>query len=313
MKKVTLLLVLLAVFMAFTGTAFAQDEPSIAIISKGFQHQFWQAVRQGAEEAAEDYNVEITYEGPESESQVAVQIDMLQTAMDKNPDALVFAALDTQAALPLLEEADSNNIPVVAFDSGVDSDIPVTTAATDNYAASAYAADKMAELIGYQGKVAVIVHDQTSVTGVQRRDGFLDRMKNAYPEIEIVDVQYGGGDHLKSTDLAKSIMESNPDLDGFFGANEGSAVGVVNAVMELGRDDIATVGFDSGSILLDAIRNGLMDGAITQNPVGIGYRAVEAAVKAINGEELPEMIDTGFYYYNERNMDSEILQPLLYE
>ncbi len=313
MKKVTLLLILLAVFMAFTGSAFAQDKPYIAIISKGFQHQFWQAVRQGAEEAAEDYNVEITYEGPESESQVAVQIDMLQTALDKNPDALVFAALDTQAALPLLEEADSNNIPVVAFDSGVDSDIPVTTAATDNYAASAYAADKMAELIGYQGKVAVIVHDQTSVTGVQRRDGFLDRMKNRYPEIEIVDVQYGGGDHLKSTDLAKSIMESNPDLDGFFGANEGSAVGVVNAVMELGRDDIATIGFDSGSILLDAIRNGLMDGAITQNPVGIGYRAVEAAVKAINGEELPEMIDTGFYYYNKRNMDSEILQPLLYE
>lgn len=313
MKRVTILLVLLAVFMAFTGTAYAQDQPYIAIVSKGFQHQFWQAVRQGAEEAAEDYEVEITYEGPESESQVAVQIDMLQTALDKNPDALVFAALDTQAALPLLEEADSNNIPVVAFDSGVDSDIPVTTATTDNYAASSYAADKMAELIGYQGKVAVIVHDQTSVTGVQRRDGFLDRMENGYPEIEIVDVQYGGGDHLKSTDLAKSIMESNPDLDGFFGANEGSAVGIVNAVMELEKEDIATIGFDSGSILLNAIRNGIMNGAITQNPVGIGYRAVEAAVKAIEGEDLPEMIDTGFYYYNANNMDSEILQPLLYE
>ncbi|RCW60341.1 MULTISPECIES: ABC transporter substrate-binding protein [Halanaerobium] len=313
MKKVSLLLVLLAVFMAFTGTAFAQDKPYVAIVSKGFQHQFWQAVRQGAEEAAQDYNVEITYEGPESESQVAVQIDMLQTAMDKDPDALVFAALDTQAALPLIEEAESKEIPIIAFDSGVDSDIPVTTAATDNYAASAYAADKMAELIGYQGKVAVIVHDQTSVTGVERRDGFLDRMKNRYPEIEVVDVQYGGGDHLKSTDLAKSIMEANPDLDGFFGANEGSAVGVVNGIMELGREDIATVGFDSGSILLNAIRNGIMDGAITQNPVGIGYRAVEAAVKAMNGEELPEMIDTGFYYYNARNMDSEILQPLLYE
>lgn len=313
MKKATLLLVLLAMFMAFTGTAFAQEDPYIAIVSKGFQHQFWQAVRQGAEEAAKDYGVEITYEGPESESQIAVQIDMLQTAMDKNPDALVFAALDTQAALPLIEEADSKDIPIVAFDSGVDSDIPVTTAATDNYVASAYAADKMAELIGYQGTVAVIVHDQTSVTGVQRRDGFLDRMKNEYPEIEVVDVQYGGGDHLKSTDLAKSIMESNPNLDGFFGANEGSAVGIVNAVMELGKDDLATIGFDSGSILLNAIRNGVMDGAITQNPVGIGYRAVEAAVKAIRGEELPEMVDTGFYYYNERNMDSEILQPLLYE
>lgn len=313
MKKLTLLLVLLAVLFVFTGTILAQEKPYIAIVSKGFQHQFWQAVREGAREAADDYGVEITYEGPESETEVANQIDMLQTAVDKNPDALVFAALDTQAALPLIEEVNSKGIPIIAFDSGIDSDIPVTTAATDNYAASSYAADKMAELIGYQGKVAAIVQDQTSLTGIQRRDGFLDRIKNSYPEIEIVDVQYGGGDHLKSTDLAKSIIESNPDLDGFFGANEGSAVGVVNAIMELGRDDIAAIGFDSGSILLDAIRSGIIDGAITQNPVGIGYRAVEAAVKAINGEKLPKMIDTGFYYYNKRNMDSEILQPLLYK
>src|SRR5918999_6337785 len=82
------------------------DRPYIALVSKGFQHQFWQSVREGAEQAAEEFDVEITFEGPDDESQVAQQIDMLQTAMDRNPDALGFAALDSQAAAPLIDEAE---------------------------------------------------------------------------------------------------------------------------------------------------------------------------------------------------------------
>ncbi|MFW5943098.1 MAG: substrate-binding domain-containing protein, partial [Chloroflexota bacterium] len=142
------------------------DQPYIAIVSKGFQHQFWQAVNQGAEQAAEDYDVRITFEGPESESMVDRQVEMVQTALDRNPDALCLAALDTQALAAQLERAEEDGIPVIGFDSGVDSDIPVTTAATDNIAAAGHAADQMAELIGGEGQVAVIVHDQTSQTGI---------------------------------------------------------------------------------------------------------------------------------------------------
>ncbi len=314
MKKFIVLFVLMTLLVVGSGIGMAADDIYIPVISKGFQHQFWQAVRAGAEQAAADYGVTITYEGPASESEVAKQIDMLQTALDKNPDALVYAALDSKAAIPLLEQADAAGIPVIAFDSGVDSDIPLATATTDNYAAAAKAADRMAEHIGYEGKVALIVHDQTSHTGVQRRDGFVDRIEEKYPAIEIVDIQYGGGDHLKSTDLAKAIMQSHPDLDGFFGSNEGSAVGVINAVTELNKtDDLVIIGFDSGGLQLNAIRSGLMEGAITQNPVGIGYRAVEAAVKAIRGEELPEIIDTGYYWYDLDSIDSSIIEPLIYE
>jgi ribose transport system substrate-binding protein len=290
------------------------DQPYVALVSKGFQHQFWQAVQQGAEQAAEEFDVRVTFEGPDSESEVAQQIDMLQTAMDRNPDALGFAALDSQAAAPLMTEAENRGIPVIAFDSGVDSDVPLATAATDNLAASAHAAEKMVELIGGSGKVAVIVHDQTSVTGVQRRDGFAQYIEENAPDVEIVSIQYGGGDHLESTNLAKAIMEGNPDLDGFFGANEGSAIGVINAVKELGKDgEIVVVGFDSGQAQIDAINDGTMAGAITQNPVGIGYETVKAAVAAINGEQVPETIDTGFYWYDKTNIEDEEIQAVLYE
>ncbi len=290
------------------------ERPFIPMISKGFQHQFWQAVRQGAEAQAAVLDVEITFEGPENESQVDKQLEMLQAALAKDPDAICFAALDSQAAIPLLEQAQERGIPVVGFDSGVDSDIPVATAATDNIAAAALAADKMAEAIGGEGKVGVIVHDQTSRTGIDRRDGFINRIEEDYPDIEIIGPQYGGGDQLKSTDLAKAMIQANPDIKGFFGANEGSAIGVVNAVKELNMaGELVVIGYDSGQAQIDAINSGLMLGAITQNPIGIGAECVDAAVKAINGEAVEENIDTGFFWYDKTNIDDPEIQAVLYE
>jgi len=306
-----------AVSAAFAITAspsaFAQDEIYIPLISKGFQHQFWQAVKSGADQAAEELGVRITFEGPDNETMVDRQIDMLAAALANKPAAIGFAALDSQAAIPLLRQAADANIPVVAFDSGVDSDIPVTTATTDNVAAAALAADKMAEFLGGEGKVAVVAHDQTSRTGIDRRDGFLNRMKDEYPGIEIVSVQYGAGDQLQSTEVAKAILTANPDLDGMFGTNEGSAIGIVNAVREMSTEGVTVIGYDSGKAQTDAIRDGLMAGAITQNPVGIGYETVKAAVAAINGEELPDVIDTGFFYYDQSNIDNADIQAVLYD
>lgn len=271
-------------------------------------------MKAGAEQAGQELGVRITFEGPETESQVDKQIEMLQAALDKKPSAIGFAALDSQASIPYLKKAQENNIPVIAFDSGVESDIPVTTASTDNLAASALAADKMAELIGNEGKIAMVVHDQTSVTGVSRRDGFKKQIEDKYPNIEIVDIQYGGGDHLKSTDLAKAMMQAHPDLKGIFGANEGSAVGVINAVTEMKKEgQIVVVGFDSGKAQIDAIKNGTMAGAITQNPVGIGYETVKAAVAAIKGEKVEPQIDTGFYWYDKNNIDSDEIKAVIYE
>ncbi len=292
----------------------ADAKPYIPVISKGFQHQFWQAVKAGSEQAAKDLNVEITFEGPESEAMVDKQVEMFQTALDKKPAAICLAAVDSKAFQPLLEKAKAANIPVIGFDSGVDSDIPVTTASTDNIAAAALAADKMVELIGGEGEVAVIAHDQTSRTGIDRVKGFTDQVTSKYSKVTIVDTQYGGGDQLKSTDLAKAIIQAHPNLKGFFGANEGSIIGVLNAVKELGMEGkITVIGYDSGKQQMDAIRSGAEAGAITQNPVGIGYKCVEAALKAYKGETLPKTIDTGFMWYDKTNIDTPEIQAVLYE
>ncbi len=309
------------VALVAAGTAgCAEDEapsgdkkPYIALISKGFKHQFWQSVKDGAEQAGKDFNATVTFEGAQEEGNVEQQIQLLQTVLDKKPSAVGFAAIDSQAAGPLMQQAKTDKIPVIAFDSGVDSDVPVCTASTDNLAAAAEAAKQMATLIGHEGKIAMVVHDQTSVTGVQRRDGFKNYMEKNEPKIKIVDIQYSG-DPLKATDLAKAIIAANPDLKGLYGSNEGAAIGVVHAVQELGiTGKLKIVGFDSGKDQIDAIKSGLMAGAITQNPYGIGYETVKAAVAVTKGQSVAKTIDTGFFWYDKTNIEDPKISKLLYQ
>jgi ribose transport system substrate-binding protein len=157
------------------------------------------------------------------------------------------------------------------------------------------------------------VHDQTSLSGKDRRDGFMEWMEENAPGITVLEPQYGGGDQLESANITKSIIQANPDLDGIYAANEGSAVGVINGVRESGQDDIAIVGFDSGKAQIDAINNGVMLGAVTQDPIDMGRQLVDAALKAIDGEELPERIDTAYYWYDRTNIDDPKIQATLYE
>jgi ribose transport system substrate-binding protein len=164
--------------------------PYIAVISKGFQHKFWQTVMSGAEAAAADYGVEITFDGPPSESDISVQVDMVNAALAKNPAALCLAALDTESLNEQLNTCLEKGIPVIGFDSGVPNAPAgsiVSTASTDNTAAGALAAETMYANEGIAAAVAaatvdapvvisVISQDATSASITGRTDGFVAKM-----------------------------------------------------------------------------------------------------------------------------------------
>ncbi len=298
-----------------SGDSGSGDKMYIAMISKGFQHQFWQAVKQGAEERAAELGVEITFEGPAAETEVDAQLQMLQTAIDKDPDAIAYAALDPEACVAPLEQAKAKDIPVVYFDAPCNGEVGLSLAATDSKVAGALAAEHMAELIGGKGEIGIVGHSQINSTGVERRDGFVEKIEADYPDIKIVDIQYGDGDHLKSADIAKAMIAAHPDLKGIYGTNEGSAIGVVNAVNELGleKGKLTIIGFDSGAAQINAIKDGTMAGAITQDPIGIGAQVVQAAYDAAKGESVDEFYDTGSYWYDKTNIDDPEIAAVLYE
>ena len=158
-----------------------------------------------------------------------------------------------------------------------------------------------------------MTHSETAATGVDRRDGFVDYMKENEPDIEIVAQQNADGDQAKSADATKAILQSNKDIDAIYGTNEGAAIGVVQGVKELGNDDVEVVGFDSGKAQLDAIRGGSMLGAVTQSPLDIGAKTVQASVDAIEGKKLEKQIPTDFYWYDKDNIDDKKIAELVYE
>lgn len=288
------------------------ETPYVSVIALGFQHQFWQAVKAGADDAAKEYGVTITFEGPEQETMVDKQIDMLKTALGKKPIAIAMAAIDPESVRVDLEQAKGNGVAVVGFDAGC-GDVAQATCATDSYKAGALAAENAARLMENKGKIGIISHSQTMVDAVDRVKGFVDTIKN-YPDIQIVETQYGDGDHLKSADIAKAMMQSTPDIDCFYTSNEGSCVGAYNGLNEINKiGKVMIIGFDSSQAMKEAIRKGEIAGAITQDPVGMGYKAVETAVKIARGEAITGVIDTGCYWYDASNMDDEKIAPLLYD
>ena len=286
---------------------------TIYLVSKGFQHRFWQAVKEGAEQAGDELGYKVSFVGPQDETKVTEQTDQLKSALDSGPAAIGFAALDSAAAADLLNEIHGKGIPVVAFDSGVDSSIPVTTVQTNNTKAAEEAAQHMIELLkGKSGTVGMVCHDSTSTTGKQRCDGFKKYFTaNAPSDLKLLEEQIAG-EVTKAADTSKSIIQANDDIVGMYGSNEAAASGIVQGAEETGKD-VTVVGFDSGKTQIDAIKAGKEAGAVTQSPVKIGYYTVKAAVAAINGAKLPTVIDSGFAWYDKNNIDDAGIKANLYE
>ncbi len=327
-KKLITAVVALATLglVASTGTvARAADKTlKLELISKGETHQFWQAVKKGAVDQATKMNATVHFQGPASETMIDKQLEMLDAAIATAPDAIGYAALGTTESCSHLAAANKAGIPVYMFDTaakctgalGTSSTTALGVAYTNSLAAGALAADKMAALIGGKGKVLVVGHSQTNQTGIDRRDGFINEMKKKFPKVTLLPTQYSeGGDAQKAQDIVATAIVANKDLKGIYGTNEGVSIGAGQAfkAAKLNLGKIKLIGFDSGAQQIANIKSGLQSGAITQNPIGIGAKTVEALVNYVRNKTVPKtLIDTGFYYYDAKTITKPEIAADLY-
>jgi len=329
MKKKLITLAVAATAVALvagttTSASAATKTLKVEMIAKGFTHQFWQAVKKGAQDQAAKMNAKVNFVGPAAETMIDQQLQMLDDAVAKKPDAIGYAALGTTESVTHLAAAHKAGIPVYMFDTaakcsgalGVKSSCALGVAYTNSIAAGALAADKMAALVGGSGKVFVIGHTQTNQTGIDRRDGFVNQMKAKYPNITVLPVQYAeGGDPQKAQDVVSAVILANKDLKGIYATNEGCSNGAAQAFKNnnVAAGSIKLIGFDSGAQQIANIKSGLETGAITQNPIGIGAKTVEALVNYVRNKKVPaNKIDTGFYYYDSSNITDPKIAADLY-
>lgn len=322
MRKSSRMLVAIVLVFAFalslSVTAMAQDY-HIAVIVKATDSDFWQVVLQGAETAGEELdNVTVSTYGPTSEADIAEQVAILENVVTRQPDAIVLASTSSDATVPAVERAYDSGITMILVDNMVHTDKYHSFLATDNVAGGALAADKFVEFAEQMGKdldgdVGLI----SSMAGVQvlidRNTGFVERIQEIAPGLNLLSTRYVDNRIPEAVGAAEDIITSYPDVVGFFADNNHTGVGVARAVEEANlQGEVVLVAYDADPEQVRALEEGSINALIVQDPFGMGYEGVHSAVRSLQGETLPEYVDTGVVAVTQENFDDEEVQLLMF-
>jgi ribose transport system substrate-binding protein len=282
-------------------------EKRIAFIPKGRAHVFWQSVHAGAVAAMrESAGYTIIWNGPASETDYTGQIKIMDAAINQKVDAICLAPIDKKILVTLVEHAAAANIPVIIFDSPVDSELFTSQVATNNYEGGQMAAARLGQILKGAGKIAEVAVQPGSASTMDREKGFEDRLLSAFPGIKMVDKQYGMADFAQSLKVSENMLTAAPDLAGMFASNESSTVGAVRALKD--RKGFKLVGFDSSPQLIQALKDGVVDSLIVQDPFQMGYKSMKAAVEKLQGGKPERIQNIAPTLVTQENMNTPAIQ-----
>jgi ribose transport system substrate-binding protein len=321
------LTVAVAMAVASAGLACSSGAPpsaskksfKIAVIPKGLTHEFWKSIHAGAIKAAQDLaaegvTVELIWKGPLREDDREQQIQVVEGFTSQGVDGIVLAPLDSKALVRPVEEAKRLGIPTVIIDSGLQSDQIASFVATDNYKGGVLAGEEMGRLLGGKGKALLLRYQEGSASTEERERGFLEKMKAAWPGVEVLSSdQYAGA----TRDTAKRASENllnrfANDISGIFTVNETATAGMLLALQDISKaGKVKFLGFDSSQPFLDAMKAGQLDGIVLQNPLNMGELGVKTMVRHLLGKPVEKVVDTGVFLITPKNMDDPASKDLI--
>ncbi len=290
-----------------------QHSRRIAVIPKGTADVFFQSVHAGAAAAGQQFHEEILWDGPPRETEYSRQLEILDSMLNRHVDGIVVAAADRTTLDASLDRAARENVPVVIFDSGVDSTNYVSFVATNNYEGGQAGARKLGQLLGGKGTVAMIDHAPGSASTMDRERGFKDALEKEFPGIAIVAEQYSMTDRAKGMAATENILTAHPDLSGIFTSAEPASVGAAQALKSRGLGGkIRLVAFDSSEDLVDDLKAGTIDALVAQDPFKIGFEGVRAVTEKLDGKTPAKKIDLSAVVITKANLDQPQIQQLLH-
>lgn len=302
MKKIAIVLcVLVLATSLFAQGAKEASGYKVYLITMDQMDQHWVNVDKGAQKAATELGG-VTYKwlAPDVKDD-AKQIESINNAVAGGANAILLAANGPNAVTAALKEAESAGVKIVYVDSAANYPA-VQTLATDNTAAGTTAGKEMLNALTASGvtagKIGVISVNSATASTVARENGF--RKAFAGTAFQLLETQYCDGDAARAKDMGANFITQG--VVGLFGANEGSTVGVGNAIAEAGKK-IVGVGFDKSDMILSLIKGGHILCTMAQNPDVMGYEGMKTAVKALKGEPVGDAyFDTGVSVLTKANL-----------
>src|SRR5437588_2290321 len=303
-----------------SGSNNGKKKLTIAVIPKGTSHEFWKSIHAGAIKAARELSspgaeVEVIWKGPLREDDREQQIQVVEGFASQGVSGMVLAPLDNRALVRPVEEAKNAGVPTVIIDSALESQSIVSFVATDNLKGGMLGADRLGELLGGKGKVILLRYAEGSASTEEREAGFLQEMKQKFPNVELISTdQYAGA----TRDTAKRASENllnrfGDDLQGIFCPNESTTAGMLSALQDAGKaGKVMFVGFDATQLFVDAMKAKQLHGIVVQNPFNMGYLGVRTIVERRRGQPIEKRIDTGVTMITPDNLDAKESQALLH-
>lgn len=299
-----------------------EGRKNIYLIVKNVDSSYWQVIMNAVRDSGNDHDCNIFSGGTHSEIDWDIQEIMLDNAVAAGADMIVFSPNESVRLAKKVSEIYNMGIPIILVDTVVNTDDYCTCYMTDNLRAGQIAAREMIERLRTAGVseneeayVAVQVGSFYSQTISERLAGFCQYwMKNAPAKWKVIDeVKSNEGSVERAVVCAEDFLKEYSGIKGVFGCNNGSTVGFARTIKALGRTDIAVVGFDYSDEMRDLIADESYNAStMLQKQYYMGYKAVEAAIAAANGEELPvKFVDTGITVVNRDTINDPEVQEVL--
>jgi len=274
----------------------------IGCVEKTLINEHWQEMKKGYEDAAKRLGVVVEVAAVQSEQELVRQLDLAESMLQKDFDALCVSPLTSSNMVPALKKAVERGIPVINVDDSRVTEIPVTCfVGADHKLMGVYAAEYFGEHIN--GKVALIEGMPGSPASQQRVEGFTETIKK-YPNLELVSTQPGNWDRMQAMNAAENILQVHPDLKAFYACNDTMALGVAEAVINAGKEgQIMVIGTDGVPDAITSIREGKMTGTIAAFPYRMGEIAIEVALRILEGQKVPPVVISPMVLITKDNVD----------
>lgn len=303
-------------FCALVLAGFASSvaaAPKVGVLLKG-RSPFWTAVEKGATEAGGAAGAEVTVKAPVSESDISVQIQLLNALAAQGAEAIVIAPINKEAlAVPIASIA-VKGVKIVVIDTPLTGKAAPVFIGTDHEAAGKAAGELLAKVVGETEEVSFLKHSQTSGATTQRENGALATFRSVRPKNVVYADIYASTDVGAEAEKAKLLLEKHPTTKAILASGTPGTLAMLKVLKEknlAGSVKLVGFGFNLNPDVAEAIESGAMTGWIAQLPKEIGAKGVTSALSLLKGEELPPVVHTDFVVITKDNLKDAKVQALL--
>ena len=265
----------------------------------------------GMKLVGEALGVKTEYVGP-ADYDINAMVAAFEQAIAKNPDGLVVVGFEPSLD-GIVDKAVEAGIPVVTVDADLPTSKRLAFVGTGNFNAGVMGGDKLAELIGGKGKVAVML--KVGQSNLEERLAGYKQALAKYPDIELVQIADTQADVVLAAQAASTLMQKFPDLAGIGCVDATGGAAAATAVREAGKEGkVKIVSMDRGNEILEAIEEGTISATIVQQTALMPYYAVQIMYQLNNHNidistdnnaagvmGIPAVIDTGVIVVDESN------------